>query len=254
MRDINSALIRTLPGLSCIQGTYEILSCRAGELWAGDFYLFSSSFIVCQCYSFSFLSYTLKIRREYRRTGSEIKSGVALWGTQASSSGLFYCKWGNHLVTTHGCCKNGIICFFLLSFLSFSLFCYTSIWFRVMCFWVTCIGWLLITGLQMSQSCWEKPRAETHLSPSAVSSQKQPRFGGRELPRGKENKRIAQKLRTNTGWHENRRWRLRLYTNWTNEGMRCRWRDAGNRADEIRPGGGTRHTMILLKLIHLPHH
>lgn len=83
VRDINSALIRTLPGLIFIQGTYETLSCRAGELWAGDFYLFSSSFIVCRCFSFSFLCYTLKIRREYR--ADMVRDGIRCCSVGRSS-------------------------------------------------------------------------------------------------------------------------------------------------------------------------
>lgn len=83
VRDINSALIRTLPGLIFIQGTYETLSCRAGELWAGDFYLFSSSLIVCRCFSFSFLCYMLKIRREYR--ADMVRDGIRCCSVGRSS-------------------------------------------------------------------------------------------------------------------------------------------------------------------------
>lgn len=183
VRDINSALIRTLPGLIFIQGTYETLSCRAGELWAGDFYLFSSSLIVCRCFSFSFLCYTLKIRREYR--ADMVRDGIRCCSVGRSSILVVHFlllvgKSFGHYSRLLQEQNDMLLLTFFFKFFAVLLY-QCSIWFWVMCFCVTCIGWLLITGLQMSQSCWGKPRAETHLSPSAVSSQEQPRcrHGGR---------------------------------------------------------------------------
>lgn len=146
-----------------------------------------------------------------------MESGVALSGAQASSSCMFYCKWENHLVTTRGCCKNRIICFFLLSFLSFSLFCYTSIWFWAMCF--LCDLYRLVVNhrpadvsVMLRKAWWWNPSVAFCCQltrTTTMSTQRQVRRSNikraliswrwQELPRGKGSRRIAQKLRTNTG-------------------------------------------------------
>lgn len=212
VRDINSALIRTLPGLIFIQGTYVTLSCRAGELWAGDFYLFSSSLIVCRCFSFSFLCYTLKIKREYR--ADMVRDEIRCCSVGRSSILVVHFlllvgkSFGHYSRLLQE--QNDML-------LLFSLFCYTSIWFWVMCF--LCDLYRLVVNhrpadvsVTLRKAWWWNPSVAFCCQltrTTTMSTRRQVRRSNlkraliswrwQELPRGKGSRRIAQKLRTNTG-------------------------------------------------------